>query len=180
MDDDGRSPAAQAEPTGAEARPPAVVAENLKEQLYATLTVMAVTLGLTRAEHLSHRSAALAVTATALGLWLATIIADQQAHRVVYGTVAGGPELRRLLYVSGPLFGCALAPLLLIGISGLGAMSLVTALYTSTWLGAAALFTWGCAAGLRMGSSRIAAVVVGLLDLGVGAVVVVIKLASGH
>ncbi|RAG82620.1 hypothetical protein DN069_26220 [Streptacidiphilus pinicola] len=157
-----------------------MVAENLKEQLYATLTVMAVTLGLTRAEHLSHGSAALAVTATALGLWLATVIADQQAHNVVYGALARGAELRRLLYVSGPLLGCALTPLLLIGLSALGALSLTAALYTSTWLGAAALFVWGCAGGLRMGASRLAAVVVGLLDLGVGAVVVVIKLASGH
>ncbi|SEL29318.1 hypothetical protein SAMN05414137_107164 [Streptacidiphilus jiangxiensis] len=157
-----------------------MVAENLKEQLYATLTVMAVTLGLTRAEHLTPAMAALAVTATALGLWLATVIADQQAHRVVYGEVARGADLRRLLYVSGPLLGCALAPLLLIGLSALGVLPLVDALYTSTWLGAAALFTWGCRAGLRMGASRVAAVVAGLLDLGVGAVVVVIKLASGH
>ncbi|WP_344468285.1 hypothetical protein [Kitasatospora kazusensis] len=160
--------------------PPAVFAENLKEQLYATLTLMTVALGLAQAEHLSHGGAALTVISAALGLWLATVIADQQAHMVVFGSVARGSELRRLLYVSSPLLTAAAGPLLLIALSALGALSLRTALYTAAWLGAAALFGWGCAAGLRMGTSRVAALVVGLLDLAVGAVVVLVKLAAGH
>ncbi|MER6363289.1 hypothetical protein [Kitasatospora sp. NPDC001527] len=49
-------------------RPPAspmVVAERLKERVYATVTVMAVTLGLAQAEHRSGASAAVAVAAPA-------------------------------------------------------------------------------------------------------------------
>ncbi|MER5351243.1 hypothetical protein ABT093_13015 [Kitasatospora sp. NPDC002551] len=52
-------------------RPPAspmVVAERLKERVYATLTVMAVTLGPAQAEHRSGASAAVAVAASALSL----------------------------------------------------------------------------------------------------------------
>ncbi|PYC66093.1 hypothetical protein C7C46_31795 [Streptomyces tateyamensis] len=159
---------------------PAIVAERLKERVYATLTVMAVALGLAQAEHQSHARAAVAVLATALGLWLATIVADQQAHRVVYGSLARGAELRRLLFVSSPLLAAAVGPLVLIGLSALGAMELPTALYSAAWLSAGSLFVWGCAAGLRMGGGRIAAVVVGLMDLAVGAVVVLVKLAAGH
>ncbi|MFE7563691.1 hypothetical protein [Kitasatospora sp. NPDC057500] len=159
---------------------PMVAAERLKERVYATLTVMAVALGLAQAEHQSGASAAVAVAASALGLWLATVVADQQAHRVVFKASARGAELRRLFYVSSPLLAAAVGPLLLIGLSALGAMELTTALYGSAWLSAASLFVWGCVAGLRMGGGWSAAVVAGLLDLAVGLVVVLVKLVAGH
>ncbi|MEY9872043.1 hypothetical protein ABH931_001517 [Streptacidiphilus sp. MAP12-33] len=179
MGDDAATPDAHLDDE--DARPsPAVLSERLKERVYATLTVMAVALGLAQSGHGSRATAALALLATAVGLWLATLVADQQAHRVVYGTVARGAELRRLLYVSSPLLASAAGPLLLIGLSALGAMELRTALYTATWLSAASLFVWGCAAGLRMGAGKVAAVVVGLLDLAVGSLVVLVKLAAGH
>ncbi|MEJ8667737.1 hypothetical protein WKI71_01575 [Streptomyces sp. MS1.AVA.1] len=108
----------------------------LKERLYATITMISVVIGLTVAEHPSAAGAAASVAAAAVGLWLATLVADEQAHRTVHGRVATGAELRRMLWVSSPLLLSAVGPLVLIGSAALDVMDLDTALFVaagSTW-----------------------------------------------
>ncbi|MFD0531955.1 hypothetical protein ACFQ1I_44020 [Kitasatospora arboriphila] len=133
--------------------------EQLKERIYATITMVAVVVGLSAVDDLTTWKAALAVCATAVGLWLATLVADEQAHRIVHRRLASGHDLRRMLFVSSPLLLSAVGPLLLIGASAVGLMDLHTALLASVAVSVAALFAWGCVGGLRMGSSPLAAVV---------------------
>ncbi|GAA4886226.1 hypothetical protein [Actinomycetospora straminea] len=157
-----------------------VITERLKERVYAQLSVVAVTIGLALGESGSARAAASAVAATALGLWLATVAADQQAHAAVHGRVARGHDLRILLFRTSPLLTAAIGPLLMIGLAALEVLPLVTALYLAAGVDLALMFVWGFGLGRRMGAGLLAALFSGLANLVIGLMVVGVKLLAGH
>ncbi|MEV6397862.1 hypothetical protein AB0M39_24335 [Streptomyces sp. NPDC051907] len=152
----------------------------LKERLYATITMISVVIGLSAVEHATPAGAAASVTAAAVGLWLATLVADEQAHRTVHGRVATGAELRRMLWVSSPLLLSAVGPLLLIGAAALDVMYLETALFTAAGVSVASLFGWGWYGGVRMGNGTAVALLAGALDAAIGLAVALVKAAVSH
>lgn len=154
--------------------------ERLKERIYASLTLLAVLVGLAQSGHPSHLGAAASVAVTALGLWLATVVADLQAHPVAHGRGPQVTEIRHMLFVSSPLLTSAVGPLLLIGLSALGALHLSTALWIAVGTEVASLAAWGCAGGLRRGAGPLGALVTGALNAVIGAGVVAVKLLAGH
>ncbi|MEU3355243.1 hypothetical protein [Streptomyces sp. NPDC037389] len=160
-----------------------LVASRLKERLYATITMIAVVVGLANSGHAGPRGAAVAAGVTAVGLWLASIVADGQAHRVVHGHGGGdgdgGRQLRETLFVSSPLLLSAVGPLTLIALSALGAMELRTALLTAAGVSVWVLFAWGWYGGLRMGANTAVALLAGVADAAIGTVVALVK-AAGH
>ncbi|WP_257004234.1 hypothetical protein, partial [Streptomyces sp. SA15] len=115
------------------------------------ITMLAVMVGLAQNVHTRHSTAALYVTGTAVGLWLATLVADMQAHRVVHQRLANRREVRHLLFVSSPLLSCAAGPLLMIALSAGGALGLSTALWIAVGVDVASMAVWGFAGGRRMG-----------------------------
>ncbi|WP_219667754.1 hypothetical protein [Streptomyces bambusae] len=155
-------------------------AARLKERLYATITMISLVLGLAAGGNVEVPGAVATVVTGSVGLWLAALVADQQAHRVVHGTVATGRELRSMLYVSSPLLLSAVGPLVLIGASALGVMSLDAALATAAGVNVAALFAWGCIGGIRMGGGIVLALVAGGIDAAIGTAVALVKAAAGH
>ncbi|RSS82164.1 hypothetical protein [Streptomyces sp. WAC06614] len=157
-----------------------VATARLKERLYATITMISVVIGLGAGGHVEAAGAAVTVVTASVGLWLAALVADQQAHRVVHGALARGPELRSMLFVSSPLLLSAVGPLLLIGASALGWMELDTALVTAAGVNIAALFVWGCYGGVRMGGGTLFALVAGGIDAAIGTAVALVKAAAGH
>ncbi|GAA0289931.1 hypothetical protein GCM10010302_30450 [Streptomyces polychromogenes] len=158
----------------------ATAAAHLKERLYATITMISVVIGLAGTGHPDAAGAAATVATAAAGLWLAAFVADQQAHRVTHGALARGRDLRTMLFVSSPLLLSAVGPLLLIGVSELGAMELKTALYTAAGVNVATLFAWGCYGGVRMGGGTALALLAGVIDAAIGTAVAVVKAAAGH
>ncbi|MEU0900373.1 hypothetical protein [Streptomyces massasporeus] len=163
-------------PSGAEA---GVLADRLKERIYATITMIAVVVGLSFGE-VSALGAVATVLTTALGLWLAALVADQQAHRTVHRHLATGHELRRMLYVSSPLLSCAAGPSVLIALAALDVLTLRTALLAAAGVCVVSLFLWGCVGGLRMRGGALAALVAGLADAAIGVAVALVKAAAGH
>jgi hypothetical protein len=163
-------------PPGAEA---GVLADRLKERIYATITMIAVVVGLSFGE-VDALGAVATVLTTALGLWLAALVADQQAHRTVHRHLATGRELRRMLYVSSPLLSCAAGPSVLIALAALGLLTLHAALLAAAGVCVVSLFFWGCVGGLRMGGGTLAALVAGLADAAIGVAVALVKAAAGH
>lgn len=155
-------------------------AAQLKERLYATITMISVVIGLAGSSHVDAVGAAATVATASAGLWLAALVADQQAHRVVHGALARGRELRAMLFVSSPLLLSAVGPLVLIGVSALGAMGLQTALFTAAGVNVATLFAWGCYGGIRMGGGAAFALLAGAIDAAIGTAVAVVKAAAGH
>ncbi|MFC4911123.1 hypothetical protein [Actinomadura gamaensis] len=157
-----------------------IMAERLKERIYATITMVAVLVGLALGGHAGPAGAALSVAGTAVGLWLATLVADAQSASAVHGRRHSRFAVLRSLYVSSPLLLSAVSPLLLIGVSGLGLVKLNTALWTATGLNVLSLFLWGFVSGRRMGDRLVTALVAGLSDTAIGAVVVAVKVLAGH
>ncbi|WP_256925313.1 hypothetical protein [Streptomyces sp. Amel2xC10] len=177
MTDEPRAdPSPGADDAGAD---PAVLADRLKERIYATITMIAVVVGLSFGEVDALGAIATVLTA-ALGLWLAALVADQQAHRTVHRHLATGRELRRMLYVSSPLLSCAVGPAVLIALAALDVLSLESALLTAAGVSVISLFLWGCLGGLRMGGGALGAVVAGLADAAIGVAVALVKVAAGH
>ncbi|MEU2430718.1 hypothetical protein ABZ611_14620 [Streptomyces sp. NPDC007861] len=162
------------------ARAGETVAARLKERIYATITLTAVVVALAETDHPEHTESALTVAVTALGVWLATLVADEQSHRALTGRNATWPEIRTALHVSSPLLLTALGPLVLIGASALGFLELETALLVSAGVEVATLFLWGWRTGLGMGNGRLSALVSGLVDTAIGVSVVAVKLLAGH
>ncbi|MDK1348177.1 hypothetical protein QNO09_33860 [Streptomyces sp. 378] len=141
--------------------------------------MIAVVVGLSLGDVGSLGAVATVVT-TALGLWLAALVADQQAHRTVHRHFATGHELRRMLYVSSPLLSCAAGPAVLIALAALDVLSLDAALLAAAGVCVVSLFLWGCLGGLRTGGGALAAVVAGLVDAAIGVAVALVKVAAGH
>ncbi|WP_246111680.1 hypothetical protein [Streptomyces hawaiiensis] len=162
-------------PPGAQA---GVLADRLKERIYATITMIAVVVGLSLGD-VGSLGAVATVLTTALGLWLAAFVADQQAHRTVHRHLATGRELRRMLYVSSPLLSCAVGPAVLIALAALDVLSLHAALLAAG-VGVVSLFLWGCLGGLRMGGGALTALVAGFADAAIGVAVALVKAAAGH
>lgn len=159
---------------------PSVAALRLKERIYATITMVAVTVGLSVSAESSIPGAASTVVVTALGLWLATVVADQQAHRVVHLRDPSSTEIRRLLFVSSPLLVSALPALAMITLSGFGAVRLRTALLIAAGVGVGSLFMWSFLGGRRMGNGRAGAAIAGTVDMTIGVVVALVKYVAGH
>ncbi|EFL12960.1 hypothetical protein [Streptomyces sp. C] len=159
---------------------PRFAAARLKERIYATITIISVVIGLRSAGHVDAAGAAATLLTTAVGLWLAAVVADQQAHRVVHGRLATGHELRGILSVSSPLLLSAVGPLVLVASAALGVMSVDTALLAAAAVSVTGLFAWGCYGGVRMGGGALAALLAGALDAAIGLAVALVKAFAGH
>ncbi|MFF4766301.1 hypothetical protein ACFY1V_07250 [Streptomyces sp. NPDC001255] len=159
---------------------PQVRGERVKERIYASLTLLAVLVGYGQSEHPSHEGVAVAVAATALGLWLATLVADLQAHPVAHARRAGSHAVRHALYTSSPLLTSAAGPLILTALSALGVMELDTALWISVGSEVAGLALWGYAGGRRSGRGVPRAVLSAALNAVIGVFVAGVKVLAGH
>ncbi|MFI6435933.1 hypothetical protein [Streptomyces sp. NPDC050759] len=154
--------------------------ERLKERIYAVITMLAVLVGLAQNVHTRPSTAALYVTGTAVGLWLATLVADMQAQRVVHQRLADRRRVRHLLFVSSPLLSCAAGPLLLIALSAAGGFDLSTALWIAVGVDVASMAVWGFEGGRRMGGGVLPSFLAGLMDAAIGSGVVMVKVITGH
>ncbi|MFI1965417.1 hypothetical protein ACH429_15110 [Streptomyces pathocidini] len=155
-------------------------AQRLKERIYATITMLAVVVGLTEWDDLTYADTMAVIVATALGLWLASLVADAQAHRAIHARRARRQELRRMLHVSSPLLLSAVGPLVMTGLAALGVFDLDDALLLAAGVETASLFAWGYIGGRRVGGNPLVALVAGGLDMAIGLFVASVKLAAGH
>ncbi|WP_067484778.1 hypothetical protein [Actinomadura hibisca] len=156
-----------------------LMGERLKERIYATITMVSVTIGLSFADP-DPAGAALTVGATALGLWLAALVADQQSYRTLHRHGPSPAETRQALYVSSPLLLSAVGPLLLVGVAALELIELRTALLVAAAGDVLTLFFWGYVSGRRMGGGPAVSLVAGAVDMAIGLVVAYVKFSAGH
>ncbi len=155
-------------------------AVRLKERIYAVITMIAVLVALTDDDTLTTPGAAWSIAGTALGVWLATLVADLQAQRVVRPAAARHGHLRMTLYTTVPQLLSAVVPLLFTALAGLGLLALQTALLAAVAVELAGLFAWGLLGGLRLGGNLLTAVAAGTADLVIGVIIVSVKVAVSH
>lgn len=103
--------------------------EALKERIYVTFTALAVTIASAReAEHVTVGGAALTLVLTVVGTLLAVSTAEYIAQMVRDGEVPDRRDVGHILYVALSSLGVLPAPLVILGLSALGALDLPAAL----------------------------------------------------
>ena len=157
------------------------VAENMKERIYATITLLALIVALwqTADEH-SVSGVVASMLGTVLALWLATLISSRMSHRVVHGKVMKTHDLRRLAFTSSGLFAPAIVPTFFVALSVTNIMTLKTALMAGVIALLLSLFLLSYTAGRRIYTSPVRLFVVSLAEMAVGVGVILLKLAVGE
>ena len=157
------------------------IAENMKERIYATITLLALIVALwqTADEHSILGSIA-SIFGTVFALWLATLISSRMSHRAVHGKSMARRDLGRLAFTSSGLFVPAIVPILLVLVSTTGMISLKTAFMAGSVALLLSLFLLSFAAGRKIYASPLRLVIVSTAEMSVGIGVILLKLAIGE
>ena len=158
------------------------VAENMKERVYATITLIALITALWQtADHHSAGGAIASIVGTVVALWLATLISARVSHRAVHGKSLGRGDVFKLMFTSSGLFLPVITPTFIILMSVAGILSLRSALLVSIVALLLSLFTLSFMASRRIYANNVGrAVWISLLEMSVGIGVVLLKLAIGE
>jgi len=157
------------------------IAENMKERVYATITLLAVITGLWQSAA-SHTvvGSVLIIIGTVTALWLATLISARMSYRAIHNRPMNAGEYRKLLFTSSGLFAPAMMPVILIVFSLTGVITLKTAYMAGMILLALSLFVLSLMGGWRIYDSRLRLLFVSSLELLLGVGVIVLKLTLGE
>jgi hypothetical protein len=157
------------------------IAENMKERIYATITLLAVMTGLWQSAN-THTvvGSVLIVIGTVVALWLATLISARMSYRAIHSRPMIASEYRKLLFTSSGLFAPTLLPVLLICFSATNIISLKTALMTGMIILAVSLFVLSFIGGWRIYDNRLRLLFVSSLEMLLGVGVIVLKLVLGE
>lgn len=159
-----------------------VIAENMKERIYSTITLLAVLAALWQnAAHHSHTGAIASLLGAAVALWLATLIATRMSYRAVHGRSIARSEYVRTFFTSSGLIAPAILPTVIIGISGVTHWyTLKTALMAAIIASLLSLFLLSFTAGRKIYDSFGRLILVSTLEMSVGIGVILLKLAVGE
>lgn len=157
------------------------IAENMKERVYATITLLAVIAAHWQQE-VTHSvlSTVISVIGTVIALWLATLIAMRMSHRAVHGKAVALHEYRRLVFTSSGLLAPAVGPTLIILGSLSGLYTLKNALVASIVVLLLSLFLLSFTAGRRIYDSTWRLLIVSTLEMSVGVGVIALKMIIGE
>lgn len=139
----------------------------IKEQIYGSFTLLAVNFGLLIKTDLKIDNAFITVTSTAIGLWLASMLASVIAYRVVHDKNMPNSELIHELTVHRGLLVAAVPSWLMIGLAWLDLIQIQTAIIAAISLAIVGMTV----AILRSGKTRSNTIVTALISIGIQAVV---------
>lgn len=157
------------------------IAENMKERIYATITLLAVIAALwqTSAHH-TVRGAVFTIIGSAVALLLATLISARMSYRAVHGKRIDSKEYQHTIFTSSGLLAPAIAPTVIILGSLTHIYTLKSALMASMIVLLASLFFISFNAARRIYTSTSRLLIVSLLETGVGVGVIALKLLVGE
>lgn len=169
-------------------RPPATpemlehLAENTKERIYATITLLAVIATLWQATEIhSHIGAVASIAGTAIALLLATMISARMSYRAVHGKSMGLKDYRKLIFTSSGLLIPAVVPILLVAASGVTEwFSLKGALFTSMVVLVFSMFIFSFIAGRKIYTSLLRTLGISAIEMLLGIGVIALKVAIGE
>lgn len=159
-----------------------VVAENMKERVYSTITLIAVlTVMWQNPSHHSVIGSITVIFGSVVALWLATLISIRMSYRAVHGKPISLVNYRRALFSASGLLAPAITPIIIIGVSGITDWyDLRAALMASMIVSLLSLFFLSFSAGRKIYDSFWRLLAVSLLEMSVGVVVILLKLAVGE
>lgn len=122
-----------------------VVAQALKERVYATFTGLAIVLVL-RAHEPTPQAATFSLVIGVLGITVAGFVADVIAHLAAHASFPDREQLGRMFRVASGAFASVGVPVVLLLLSWAGWISVTVALQAATWVYLATLALIGWAA----------------------------------
>ena len=159
-----------------------VIAENMKERVYSTITLIAVLTAMWQnADRHTAFGTIVIIAGSVVALWLATLISIRMSYRAVHGRPVSLNSYRRLLFSASGLLAPAISPIIIVGISGLTDWySIKSALMASMIVCLFSLFLLSYGAGRKIYDSFWRLMLVSTLEMSVGVGVILLKLAVGE
>jgi len=158
------------------------IAENMKERIYSTITLIAVLTALwqSNAEHSTAGDVAV-IFGSVVALWLATMISIRVSYRAVHGKPISLNLYRKALFTASGLLVPAIVPMIIVIFSGVTHWySLKTALMASIIASLLFLFGISFGAARKIYDSFWRLLLVSLFEMLVGVGVIALKLAVGE
>lgn len=155
-----------------------LMADTLKERIYATLALLAVLISIDAA-HTTAWHVELLIGGTALSLWAASWIASQLARQMIFGR-PDAQHIEREKQRHAPLLLSAVLPMFIVALSTIHIMSLHLAVAISTYLLIATLALWALMSAYRMRVGRGRAIIFAALVTLIGLGIVALKAMLSH
>ncbi len=156
-------------------------AENTKERIYSTITLLAVITALWHGvAHHSHMGALATIVGSVVALWLATLMSARMSYRAVHGKSVPTKKYREAIYAASGLLTPAVAPVFFVLLSAAGVMTLKTALLVSMIALLLSMFIFSVIGSRRIYDSPLRILTISLLELSIGLGVVSLKLLAGE
>lgn len=155
-----------------------LMADTLKERIYATLALLAVLISID-ATHTTALNVELLIGGTALSLWAASWIATHLARQVIFGR-PDAEHIEREKQRHAPLLLSAVLPMFIIGLSAIHIIPLQVAVSISSYLLIVTLALWALMSAYRMRVGRGRTIILASLVMLVGLGIVALKAVLGH
>lgn len=154
-------------------------ASYLKERVYGSVTIMAVNFGLLlTVKEITVGHATLVIASTTVGLWIASLFAENTAYRVVHDRRMPWPIFATQIAIHRGLLVAAIPSFLILGVAATGTIELSTALTTDIVLAISATTVLILRAARTSTNSLSTALISASIQLLIAAAVIGVKLAS--
>jgi hypothetical protein len=159
-----------------------MVAENMKERIYSTITLLAVLTAMWQtAGHRSTIGTIAGIVGAVAAVWLATLIAARMSYRAVHGKAINRRDYSRTFFTTSGLLAPAILPILIVLLGGVSDWySLQTALLAAMITSLLSLFFLSFTAGRKIYDNIWRLLLVSTLEMSVGVGVILLKLAVGE
>lgn len=158
-----------------------IFADNLRERVYSTITLIAVLTVLWQNGQHSAIGAIGAIAGSVIALWLATLISIRMSYRAVHGKPIDRRNYTTAFFTASGLLAPAIVPVVIIALAGVsGFYTLKTALLASIIVSLLFLFVLSFQAGRKIYDSFGRLLLVSILEMSVGVLVVMLKLLAGE
>lgn len=156
-----------------------VYARFLSERLYGSVTILAINIGLLlNIDGITVRQVFTTIFTTALGLWLASLFAEEVSHKVVHGKTMDAHEFRVMMVSHLGIILAALPSLFVVGLIFFKVIVLRTAIEIGISITATTILLYIIRSINIQGRSRTTSLISVFLQILVAALVIVIKLVA--
>lgn len=162
--------------TDTPAHPLAAEHANPARAIYGTILVMAVITALSHDGTVTSALLIAGVLATTFVFWIAHVYAEVLGNRIEGGS--GVPSFANIVTAARgewPLVEASLLPVLSLLLGVIGLVKTDTAVTIAIGVGVAELFGYGIVAGRRLNLSGVGVIVVGVVNGGLGLLIVLLK-----
>ncbi len=157
------------------------IAENMKERVYASITLIAVIAALWQtSEHQTIRGTILTIGGSVVALWLATLISTRMSYRAIHAKSITPKQYQSTIYATSGLLAPAITPILIIALSATGWYELKSALMASMIVLLLSLFLLSYSAGRKIYTNKSRLILMSTLEMSVGLGIIILKLTVGE